>query len=74
MPQFDICSFFVQVIYITQAFMLAYLLLKYYVLARVSSILKIRLKLRAYNDKYRIKEGQPNMSKALYSAVLKRCL
>ncbi len=52
MPQFEIVCFCVQVLFVVPSFMLAYLLIKYYIVSEVGSLLKFREELEDDCDRF----------------------
>lgn len=69
MPQFDILSFFVQILYVSAGFLFAYFMYLYFVLTRISEVIKARKKLLAHIKL--LQQKNPNSWKRLYSAIIK---
>lgn len=69
MPQFDIVSFFVQIWYVTIGFLVAYLGYQFYILRKVSEVVKARKKMLAYIALMQQKNS--NSWKRLYSSIIK---
>jgi len=69
MPQFDLFSFFVQIVYVSMAFATFYLLTEYYYLVRISQVIKARRKSIELSLEIAAKERESR--KALYSALVK---
>lgn len=69
MPQFDILSFFVQILTVSAGFLFAYFMYLYFVLTKISEVIKARKKLLAHIKL--LQQKNPNSRKRLYSAVIK---
>jgi hypothetical protein len=70
MPQFDILSFFVQVIYVSAAFMFFYLIAEYYFLVKVSQAVKARKKAILLSSKLLAAKNKQNQN-AINNIVFK---
>ena len=70
MPQFDILSFFVQIIYVTIGFVTAYLGYQFFLLRGIAEVMKARKKLVSFTS---LMQGKSSNSwKNLYSSIIKR--
>jgi|688.fasta_scaffold753533_2 hypothetical protein len=72
MPQFDLFSFFVQIVYVSMAFATFYLLNEYFLLVRLSRVLKARRK--SLELATQLMANERNSRKALYNVVIKLAL
>jgi F0F1-type ATP synthase membrane subunit b/b' len=72
MPQFDLFSFFVQIVYVSMAFATFYLLNEYLLLVRLSRVLKARRKSIELSAQLMARERENR--KVLYNTVIKLAL
>jgi len=72
MPQFDLVSFFVQIFYAFLFFIAFYLFVLKYLIVRIAQVIKMRRKLRNYQQMIlESRKNKKDSSKALYNAVIK---
>lgn len=73
MPQFDILSFIVQVVYLSLAFVSFYLIAEFYFLVKVSQAIKARKKAILLSSKLLSSKGKSNHN-AINNLVFKTIL